>query len=307
MTGVSAECPSDSQIGTVGLQDAGTRVAAARLVVTGEYFNLDYPLNGFDPPVVPGREPAIHHVFSLNELHRDDYLDGFYLQASTHIDGLRHIAHPTTGFFGGHAACDLDVDPEGLSIHHLAESGVVGRGVLVDIARYRQRVGRPLDLTTNDPITVADLDGALEFQGTTVGRGDIVLLHTGWAAHYLALEVASREHRSGVPGLEQSRTVLEWLGDHAIAMVAADNSAVECYPVRPDSGLAVEDPTGPPHGGMLHRPAIGQLGLTFGELWRLDALAAACALDGRYDALVAVKPLCLIGGVGSPANAFALR
>lgn len=64
---------------------------------------------------------------------------------------------------------------------------------------------------------------------------------------------------------------------------------------------------GPSHNGMLHRPLIALLGLLLGECWKLDELAAACAADGRYEFLLTAKPLNLIGGVGSPANAMAVK
>jgi hypothetical protein len=74
--------------------------------------------------------------------------------------------------------------------------------------------------------------------------------------------------------------------------------------VVPDTefaGSAVDD------AGMMHQELIASLGMPLGELWRLDALATACAQDQRWHCLVVVKPLHLEGGVGSPANATALR
>jgi hypothetical protein len=47
--------------------------------------------------------------------------------------------------------------------------------------------------------------------------------------------------------------------------------------------------------------------MPIGELWDLDHLADACAADERYECLLTVSPLPLVGGVGSPANAIALR
>jgi hypothetical protein len=58
---------------------------------------------------------------------------------------------------------------------------------------------------------------------------------------------------------------------------------------------------------MMHRPLIALLGLLLGECWKLDELAAACAADGKYEFLLTAKPLNLIGGVGSPANALAVK
>jgi hypothetical protein len=60
------------------------------------------------------------------------------------------------------------------------------------------------------------------------------------------------------------------------------------------------------HSGMLHRILIPLLGLSIGELWALDELAATCTMRGRYDVFLTAQPLNLLGGVGSPANAMAI-
>lgn len=59
--------------------------------------------------------------------------------------------------------------------------------------------------------------------------------------------------------------------------------------------------------GLLHPHLIALLGMVVGELWKLDDLAVDCAADGVYDFMLVVKPLNLTGGVGSPANATAVK
>ena len=98
--------------------------------------------------------------------------------------------------------------------------------------------------------------------------------------------------------------MLVWLWDHRIPLIAADNFAVECMPVAADSPLADGDALG---GGLLHPHVIALLGMVVGELWKLDDLAADCAGDGVYEFMLVVKPLNLVGGVGSPANATAIK
>jgi hypothetical protein len=49
------------------------------------------------------------------------------------------------------------------------------------------------------------------------------------------------------------------------------------------------------------------LGLTLGELFVLDELAADCATDGVYEFLLAAQPLNIPGGMGSPLNPIALK
>jgi hypothetical protein len=98
---------------------------------------------------------------------------------------------------------------------------------------------------------------------------------------------------------------------HRVAMVAADNFAFECWPAQPGtpflSAAERRGQTGDPHAGIMHRALIGLLGMPIGELWDLDALATACGKDRRYECLITVSPLPIVGGVGSPANATALR
>jgi hypothetical protein len=52
---------------------------------------------------------------------------------------------------------------------------------------------------------------------------------------------------------------------------------------------------------------IGQFGMALGELWWTEELAADCAADGVYEVFVVSTPLHLPGGIGSPANALAIK
>jgi hypothetical protein len=49
------------------------------------------------------------------------------------------------------------------------------------------------------------------------------------------------------------------------------------------------------------------LGFALAELLDLEDLARACAADGRWEFLFVAAPMHLPGGVGSPANAVAIR
>ena len=305
------------QLGTLNFLTPERVSGAARLVRTGRVFTLDYPLDAFHPPPVRFRRLYEHHMFGVDPNHRDDWVDSLYLQAGSQIDGLRHMAHPEYGFYGGVPPEKVAVGLPDLGIQVIAEHGIVGRGVLLDL----EPLGR-------DRITVADLEVTAERCGVAIRPGDILLLHTGWAQRFLAQSpaervsgTAQRRDAGGVaaqspagtihPGLDQSEETLAWLWDHQVAMVASDNLAVEALPVRPDSGLREVGSPGSagrsPHDGMMHRPWIALLGLVLGELWRLGELALDCREDGMYEFLVSAKPLNLTGGVGSPANALAVK
>jgi kynurenine formamidase len=87
-----------------------------------------------------------------------------------------------------------------------------------------------------------------------------------------------------------------YLWDAHVAAVASDTFAVEAFP--PKDGSV---------DSFLHRTLIGQFGMALGELWWTDALAADCAKDGVYEVFLVSAPIHAPGGIGSPANAIAIK
>ena len=118
-----------------------------------------------------------------------------------------------------------------------------------------------------------------------------MLVRTGW---WGAFYQTPRNFEAAAGGLHW--TCAEWLREHDIAAVAADNPGVE-------GG-------GDPVDGMflpMHCLCLRDMGLMFGELWDLDGLSADCAGDGRYEFLLVASPLRVTGGVGSPLNPIAIK
>jgi kynurenine formamidase len=302
----------DDDLGTVNFLTPEKIIAAAGLIRSGQVFNLDLPVGVFEIPV-NHREAPTHTIFSNAFYHRDDKLDGLYLQGATQIDGLRHFAHPKYGFYNGTPAADIEVGTTALGIDRMVEHGIVGRGVLLDIARYREHVGQPIEHGELTGISMEDLEACVGSQDLRLDGGDIVLIRTGWLGYFLGL---GEEERRRFPenvrstGLEQSEELIEWLWDNQIALLAADNLAVEVVPALPSSPFFgdpdLSDLTGI-HRGMAHPILLGLLGLPLGELWWLDDLAESCEKDRCWEFFLSSHPLNVIGGVGAPANAFAIR
>jgi kynurenine formamidase len=264
------------------------------------------------PSLSGTRGAATHHIFANNDNHRDDWLDSFYLQSTSQLDGLRHFRHPVHGFYGGVTDDRVEVGRPDIGIQLASERAVVGRGVLVDLPAYFRDAHIDYDVGSNHAVTPDDLDGALARQHVVSEPGDVVVLYTGWAHHFLGLPPDARDRQRGIsPGLDQSDDVLAWLWDHRVALLAADNSSVEAYPVHPHSPFFFAGEAAPTggadHRGLMHRHLLGLLGLLLGELWQLEPLVTACRDDGRYEFLVSVTPLNVIGAVGSPANAIAVK
>jgi kynurenine formamidase len=298
---------ADDEVGMANFAGPEQIVAAARLVSRGRVFNLDFAINAFSPPLVPYRPPARHNIYSRHADHRDDWLDSFYLQSTSQIDGLRHRRHFEHGFYNRTPDDGVADGSPTLGVNRWAERGLVGRGVLADVDRHlRSARGRPLDHRRGEAFGPEVVDEALRAQGVELQPGDILLIRTGWASFYFgemtAEEKAAFSADLRCPGLAQSRETLAWLWEHRFAMVAADNLGLEAVPAVPTTPIpATAD------GGLMHQEMIALLGLAIGELWALDDLAEDCAADGRYEFLLVSKPLNLIGGVGSPPNAVAIK
>jgi kynurenine formamidase len=305
----------DDQLGTINFLTPERTRAAAACVKRGVTFNLDCPLNAFDPPTSWQRKPHKHVIFGNNPYHRDDYLQDFYLQAGSQVDALRHMCHPIHGFYNAAPSESIVVGDDRNGISHLAEYGIAGRGVLLDLERHLRLSGNPLDHRSSEAITIETLVETAEQQGVDFQPGDILMLRTGWLDYYF--NVMSDKERQTFPdnihaaGLLQSRETLAWLWDQRIAVCAADNIGVEAIPPAPSSPFAEELEGVVELGGiyprLMHPHLIAMLGITLGELWDLDQLAADCEDDGVWECFVTVKPLNLIGGVGSPANAIAIK
>ena len=305
----------DDELGSIGRLTPDRALAGAACVRTGEVINLDLPMDALDPPLAAARRTVRHTIFGRNAFHRDEHLDDVFPQVSSQIDGLRHFGNPDHGFYNGASGERLVPGEPLLGVQRWAEHGIVGRGVLVDVARHREAQRRPIDHRAGEPIPIADVVAAAERQGSRFEPGDLLLLRFGWLHHYRTATTEAERNALPAeprhPGLVQSHDTLEWLWDNGFALVAADNYALECWPPVPTSPFrtAAERAGGPSdaHTGLMHRVMIPLLGLAVGELWALDDLAAACARDGRYECLVVAKPINLVGGVGTPANATAVR
>ncbi|MFI1395868.1 cyclase family protein [Streptomyces sp. NPDC020681] len=293
------------EVGTLNLAGPEQARAAAACVHTGQTLCLDYPLTAFDPPIAPTRGALRHTIFSRHRAHRDDVLDGFYPQAASQLDGLRHRRHQEHGFYNGTPDAEITEGSPALGIQRWAERGIVTRGLVLDVSRFRRESGRPIDHEGGEHLDATALEDALAAQAVRPRPGDALLLHTGWTQWYLGLDPAAqrrvRDNRR-FTGVDQDHDVLAWLWDHRFAVIASDTYAFEALPARDDSPFG-----GTTDHGMMHQQLIAMLGFAVGELWRLGPLARASADDGRWTCLLVAQPLNLPGGVGSPANATAVR
>jgi hypothetical protein len=292
--------PGD-ELGCLNFLSPATVVAGAREAAAGQVVNLNLPAGEPQPQFWATRPPLERRAVTRRNV-RDEYLDRYYLQGSTQVDGFRHLRFRQFGYYGGRQEDDLDERGE-LGVGRWAERGLIGRGVLVDVARHRAAAGTPVAADERLAIGADLIEETLAAQGTAVRPGDMLLLRTGWLGWYCGLPAPERtdlatawdadRSLARLPGVSPDRATAAWLWDHRIALLAVDNPTAETLPYRPAEGWA-------------HHRLLVLLGLPLGELWWLDGLSAACADLGRWSFLLTVAPLNLPRGVASPANAYAV-
>ena len=101
--------------------------------------------------------------------------------------------HPELGAYNG--VPKTEITGRGgtrLGIDNLARRGIAGRGVLADIARYYESVGKTLDCSKADSIPLEDLEATLARQKSPLRSGDVLLIRTGWTQFYYGLSDSAK-------------------------------------------------------------------------------------------------------------------
>lgn len=285
---------NDDQLGTLNHLTPERIAAALAETSTGAVVSLSLPIDQPAPPLF-GREVTKHEFFTHDRNTWDDQLDAYFPQGSSQWDGFRHVRAREFGFYGG-VDGDPSQDPSWLGIDVWARRGIVGRGVLVDVAEHLAGTDEPLHCDVERSIGPDLLREVIDAQGVTVRPGDILLVRSGWPAGYAALTNERHQQLAAAPtfpGLHSGELTARLLWDWHVAALVTDLPAVEPVP-------------GNPVHGSLHRRLLPLLGLPLGELFDLEGLARHCRATRTWSFLFTSAPLNLPGGCGSPANALAI-
>ena len=294
----------DDEIGTLNYITPEAIARACRLATAGKVFALGIPLqregpqsgtrqrfnpihtmfrDGGDQPKTPADVVAMQGYGGS-----DDWIV-MPLQCVTQWDSLAHVFYEGKMYNGYEASLVTSSGAEKNSIAKTKDK-IAGRGVLLDVAR-----SKGVDaLEPGYAITPADLDATAAAAKVEVQRGDILLIRTGHMSRYLAKGDWKHFDLDPSPGV--SVHTAPWMHAKQIAAVASDNYAVEVRPTEL-----------PPFRSPFHICAIPNMGLTLGEIFFLEELAADCAADGRYAFLLVAPPLPVTRAVGTPINPYALK
>lgn len=249
--------------------------------------DLEHPRAAGDP-VLPAHAPGL--FYALHRRHEPGTgeartsASGVIVAAEhsgTHLDALCHQAEALR-LYGG-----IDVTPEvqtAWGVTRLAADSIppiVARGVLLDVASAKGEV-----LPERHLVSREDLEQCEQLQRSTVGRGDVVLVRTGYGRYWS--DPTRYERAAGM-----SAAGSQWLADRGVLAVGSDNLAWDVLGY-------VDETTGTTLPG--HVILLVRAGIYIVENLALEDLAERQAFEFVFVCL----PLKLRGATGSPVRPIAL-
>ncbi len=276
--------------GAINLITAEKRLSAVKLVEKGRMVSLSRPFPVASSPENP--RPAQHYVAVWDRppgggAAVDYYGITYHGTATTHIDALCHVWDENGGWDGKRPEDTIGFGGGKYGTVDEWSDGILTRGVLLDVPRHR---GEPY-VTLERPVHGWELEDVARRQGVAIEPGDAVIVYSGRDAY-------ARDH-GGVwlnqwtgsprPGLHAS--CLPFVRDNDVSILGWD--MMDAAPNEYGIPWTV-------HG------VIFAYGVALLDNCGLEPLAAACAEEGRYEFMLTVNPLRVIGGTGSPANPIAV-
>jgi kynurenine formamidase len=292
---------ADDQIGTLNNVSPQDVVNAGKLIKKGKVFSLGLSLkepiqsglfggrwNPIHSMLATGTDAAAGNQDASNLRYADDAIN-MPCQGSTQWDALCHIFLDDKMYNGYDARL---VDARGarkLGIENVRDK-MVGRGVLLDIARYKDVES----LDDGYAITTTDLDACAQQQGVEIRKGDFVIVRTGHQERCLKKKDWSGYAGGDAPGL--AFETCYWIRETDIAAICSDTWGCE---VRPNETTEANQPW--------HWVVIPAIGISMGEIFYLKELAEDCNADRIYEFFFVAPPLHLPGAAGSPINPQAIK
>ncbi len=276
-------------------------VKRARVIDLSHTWEITSPIAGVNPP----------YAFSLSATHantRGSFGDGAQLSFTSEvqawsgqhgapsIDAIGHIGRDGK-LFGGVDAAAATGNNNGigaagvgghLAIDNFPKDLLISRGVLLDVARFKNKSWDPLK--PGEEISARDLADTARHFGVQIRRGDTIFIRTGWGPYFKDNAALYKGDDSPGPGLDAA----EWLARQGARIVGNDTLTFE---KRPPITFTPKFQVFP-----VHMRLIADAGIYIIENLNLEDLARARA----YEFAVVIPPLKVKGGTGSALRAFAL-
>lgn len=295
----------DDEIGSLNFLTVEEVLRGIRSVERGKTFPLAIQIGApKGDPLWPGRSPAGHYMCqdkgsyesgkTCPELGGVEFADDVLMincHGTTHCDGLAHSWYEDRAW-NGYPASESKGGLSKAGILPIAEKGIVGRAVLLDVARHQ---GVP-HLSMHQQITLGDLVDTAGSQGIEICRHDIVLVRTGILDVFYDLGPKAYFEDFDEPGITYEPELIKWFHEMEIPVYGTDTLGNEQLKSSTVEALF-----------SMHAALSRNLGIVFVEALALKAWADDCSRDGKYDALFVGSPLKIVGGTASPINPVVIK
>ena len=200
----------------------------------------------------------------------------------TQMDGFGHLGIDHR-YYNGRTGAELNT-PQGFKTLELSNvPPIVTRGVLIDMARH---FGKPM--TPGQKFNRPEIEAAMRAQKVTIGKGDVVLFHTGWMAAKMAGDRVA--FAAGEPGLGEAGAT--WLAAQGVVAIGADTIALEAIPFESEN-----------RPWIVHQTLLAKNGVHILENVNVGPLAA----DGVSEFLFVLGQPRFVGTVQVVVNPIAIR
>ena len=273
--------------GAINLITPEKRLEAVALARNGRTVSLSRPWAV--EPRAENPRPAQQFLFVMDRPNNggaamDFYGVSYHGTATTHIDALCHVWNSDGMWDGKQPSETLSFGGASYGTVDAWSDGILTRGILLDVPRHRGT-----DYVTLDaPVHGWELDEIAAAQGVEVRPGDAVMVYSG-REKYAAGRGGNWAGEDARPGLHAS--CLRFVRDADISILGWD--MMDASPNEYDVPWTV-------HG------VIFAYGVALLDNALLEPLANACAEEGRYEFMLTVNPLNVVGGTGSPVNPIAV-
>jgi kynurenine formamidase len=287
---------SDDEKGTLNYITPDKASAAASLVKSGRSVSMSIPINTVAGP--DNANPALHYMCTTHDVDvgsgellrfATDFLGmQFHGDCHTHIDALCHIAYRNQLYNGRPATDVTSRGALGLDITAYAH-GIVGRGVLIDVPRYREVKW----LEPGEAVSRQEIEAIEATEGVHLAEGDVMVFRTGH--HRRRLELGAWDvgyTGQGRAGLDPYSLTL--LHERKVAVFLPDGDGE----VVPGPMEEIQYP--------IHPLQVTAMGMVVADSLQFEELAKVCEEESRWVFMVAIAPLRLPKATGSPFNPIAI-
>ena len=271
------------------LSPEGVKRAAA-LVKTGKVYALGIPTGpdsavygerSYKVEILPG-PGVVTPPLGDNKVTAHDEKVTTSMGIGTQMDGLAHLGIDHR-YYNGLTGAEMNT-AQGFKTLDLSNvPPLVTRGVVIDMVRH---FGKPM--TAGQAFNRPEIQAAMRAQKVTLGKGDVVLFHTGWMAAKMNSDRAA--FQATQPGLGEDGAI--WLADQGVVAIGADTIALEHIPFA--------DPNRP---FVVHQTLLAKKGVHIFENVNVGLLAA----DGVSEFLFVLGQPRFVGTVQVVINPIAIR